>query len=103
MEPAPTPNEMNATVLQRLALALIGALAGGTLAMAIGPLGRDPTGQTRYLSSTYQRIYQAYPAVGAGAGSLVAIGLAAVAQARRRRLKDQRRPPSGGPSTGSQP
>ena len=94
---------MGRATLQRLVAAVIGALVGGTLGLAIEPLGRDPTGQDRYLSATYQRIYHAYPAIGAGAGCLAALGLAAVGEARRRRLKGRPTPRSGGPSTGSRP
>lgn len=61
------------------------------LGRAIEPLGQAPTGQESFRSLPYQRLYRAYPRVGAGLGVLVGIGLASIAQAKRERLK-QRKP-----------
>lgn len=87
---------------QRLFAAVIGAVIGSILGRAIEPLGQDPTGQERFRSLPYQRLYRAYPRIGAGVGALAGVGFAAIAQAKRRRLKE-RTPRSGGPSTGWRP
>jgi hypothetical protein len=90
---------MNRANLQRLFAAVIGAVLGAGLGRSIEPLAQDPTGQDRFRSLPYQRLYRAYPRVGAGMGALVGAGFATIAQAQRRRLR--RRPPqSGGRSTG---
>ena len=86
----------------RLLAAVVGAVLGATLGRAIEPFGQGPAGGERYRSLTYQRLYRAYPRIGAGVGALVAIGFATIAQAQRRRLSS-RTPRSGGPSTGSPP
>lgn len=93
---------MNRANRQRLFAALVGAVLGAGLGRAIEPLGQDPTGQERFRSLPYQRLYRAYPRVGAGLGVLVGIGFVSIAQAKRKRLRE-RKPRSGGPSTGSRP
>ncbi len=93
---------MNRANRQRLFAAVIGAVIGSILGRAIEPLGQDPTGQERFRSLPYQRIYRAYPRIGAGVGALAAVGFAAIAQAKRRRLRE-RTPRSGGPSTDWRP
>lgn len=82
---------------QRLFAALVGAVLGATFGRAIEPLAQGPSGQERYRSLPYQRLYRAYPRIGAGVGALVGAGFAAIAQAQRRRLREQT-PRSGGPS-----
>lgn len=93
---------MNLIIRQRLFAALVGAVLGAALGRAIETLGQEPTGQERFRSLPYQHLYRTYPRVGAGVGALVAIGFASIAQAQRKRLR-QRKPRSGGPSTGSRP
>ena len=94
--------EMNAAHRQRLFAALIGAVLGGAMGRAIEPMAQDPTGHERFRSQTYQRVYRAYPRIGAGFGALAGAGFATIAQAQRRRLQ-QRKPRPGGPSAGSRP
>ena len=93
---------MKPAARQRLFAALIGALIGGLLGRAIEPLGQDPTGQARFRSLTYQRLYRTYPRIGVGLGALIGAGFATIAQAQRRRLRE-RKPRRGGPSGGSRP
>jgi hypothetical protein len=93
---------MNWANRQRLFAAVIGAILGAALGRAIEPLAQDPTGQERFRSLPYQRLYRAYPRVGAGIGALAGVGFATIAQAQRRRFRRQK-PRSGGPSAGSPP
>lgn len=93
---------MNRASRQRLFAALVGAVLGGSLGRAIEPLAQGPSGMERYRSLPYQRLYRAYPRIGAGVGALVGVGFATIAQAKRRRLSG-RTPQSGGPSTGWRP
>jgi hypothetical protein len=93
---------MNRANRQRVFAAVVGAVLGAGLGRSIEPLAQDPAGQERFRSLTYQRLYRAYPRVGAGIGALVGAGFASIAQAQRRRLR-QRTPRSGGPSAGSPP
>jgi hypothetical protein len=87
---------------QRLFAAVVGAILGAGLGRSIEPLAQDPTGQDRFRSLPYQRLYRAYPRVGAGIGALVGAGFATIAQARRSRLR-QRSLRSRRPSPGSRP
>ncbi|MCP9928633.1 hypothetical protein [Cyanobium sp. CH-040] len=93
---------MNRANRQRLFAAVIGAVLGAGLGRSIEPLAQDPAGRERFRSPVYQRLYRAYPRVGAGIGALVGAGFATIAQAQRRRLR-RRTPRSDGPSTGSRP
>ncbi|MCP9888500.1 hypothetical protein KBY96_11245 [Cyanobium sp. ATX 6A2] len=93
---------MNRANRQRLFAAVIGAVLGAGLGRSIEPLAQDPAGRERFRSLPYQRLYRAYPRVGAGIGALVGAGFATIAQAQRRRLR-RRTPRSGGPSAGSPP
>lgn len=93
---------MNRANRQRVFAAVVGAMLGAGLGRSIEPLAQDPAGRERFRSPTYQRLYRAYPRVGAGIGALVGAGFATVAQAQRRRLR-QRTPRSGGPSADSPP
>lgn len=93
---------MNRGHRQRLFAAVVSAVLGATFARAIEPLAQGPSGQERYRSLPYQRLYRAYPSIGAGVGALVGVGFAAIAQAQRRRLRE-RTPRSGGPSSGWRP
>jgi hypothetical protein len=93
---------MNWANRQRLFAAVVGAILGAGLGRSIEPLAQDPTGQERFRSVPYQRLYRAYPRVGAGIGALAGVGVATIAQAQRRRLRP-RKPRSGGPSAGSPP
>ena len=90
---------MNRANRQRLFAAVVGAVLGAGLGRSIEPLAQDPAGQERFRSLTYQRLYRAYPRVGAGLGALVGAGFATIAQAQRRRL-GQRKPRSPDPPTG---
>jgi hypothetical protein len=87
---------MNPANRQRVFAALIGALLGAGLGRSIEPLAQSPSGQERFRSVPYQRLYRAYPRIGAGMGALVGVGLASIAQAQRRRIR-QRKRPQGGP------
>lgn len=93
---------MNRATRQRLFAAVVGALLGAGLGRSIEPLSQGPSGMERFRSLPYQRLYRAYPRVGAGLGALVAVGFATIAQAQRRRLTRQK-PRSIGPSTGWRP
>lgn len=93
---------MNRANRQRLFAAVVGAILGAGLGRSIEPLAQDPAGQERFRSLPYQRLYRAYPRVGAGIGALAGAGFATIAQAQRRRFR-QRTPRSGGPSGGSPP
>jgi hypothetical protein len=76
---------MKLAIRQRLFAALIGAVLGSALGRAVEPLAQDPAGRERFRSLTYQRLYRAYPRIGAGLGALVGAGFATIAQAQRRR------------------
>lgn len=88
---------MNRSNRQRLFAAVIGAILGAGLGRSIEPLSQGPSGAERFRSLPYQRLYRAYPRVGAGIGALVAVGFATIAQAQRRRLRHQK-PRSTAPS-----
>jgi hypothetical protein len=92
---------MNRANRQRLFAAVVGAVLGAGLGRSIEPLAQDPTGQDRFRSLTYQRLYRAYPRVGAGIGALVGAGFATIAQARRRRVRP--RPPRSADRTAGPP
>lgn len=93
---------MNRATRQRLFAAVVGAVVGAGLGRSIEPLTQGPTGMERFRSLAYQRLYRAYPRVGAGLGALVGAGFATIAQAQRRRLRQQK-PRSTGPSAGWRP
>lgn len=93
---------MNRAHRQRLFAGLIGAVLGAALGRSVEPLSQGPSGVERFRSATYQRLYRAYPRVGAGVGALVAIGFATIAQAQRRRIREQTAR-SGGPSADWRP
>jgi hypothetical protein len=101
---------MGRATRQRLFAAVMGAVLGLALGRAVEPLGRGPAGP-RFASPPYQRLQRSYPPIGAGAGALVALGFASLAQARRQAaLEEARRralrrgtPPAGGPSAGWPP
>lgn len=76
---------------QRLVAGVLGAALGALLGRAIEPLSQDPTGQERFRSLIYQRVYRAYPRIGAGVGALAGLGLAAIGQAQRRRIRSRPR------------
>ena len=80
---------------QRIFAALIGALVGAGLGRSIEPLAQTPSGQERFRSVPYQRLYRAYPRIGAGFGALIGAGFASIAQAQRRRIRQRKRPPGG--------
>ncbi len=88
---------MNRANRQRLFAVLIGAILGAGLGRSIEPLSQGPSGMERFRSLPYQRLYRAYPTVGAGLGALAAAGLATIAQAQRRRFRQQK-PRSAEPS-----
>ena len=88
---------MNRAHRQRLFAVLIGAIVGAGLGRSIEPLSQGPSGMERFRSLPYQRLYRAYPRVGAGLGALAGAGLAAIAQAQRRRFRQQK-PRSAAPS-----
>jgi hypothetical protein len=88
---------MNRSHRQRLFAAVIGAILGAGLGRSIEPLSQGPSGMERFRSQPYQRLYRAYPRVGAGLGALAAVGLATIAQAQRRRFRQQK-PRSDAPS-----
>ena len=86
-----SPPEVNRVNRQRLIAALIGGVIGAALGRAIEPLGQGPSsGHQRFTSLPYQRLYRAYPRIGAGVGALAGLGIAAVADAKRRRLKGRK-------------
>jgi hypothetical protein len=93
---------MNRANRQRLFAALVGAIVGAGLGRSIEPLSQGPSGMERFRSQPYQRLYRAYPRVGAGLGALAAVGLATIAQAQRRRFRQQK-PRSAAPSRGWRP
>lgn len=82
---------MHRTHRQRLVAGVLGAALGALLGRAIEPLSQDPSGQERFRSLTYQRLYRAYPRIGAGVGALAGLGFAAIGQAQRRRLSSRSR------------
>jgi hypothetical protein len=86
---------MNRANRQRIFAALIGALVGAGLGRSIEPMAQTPSGQERFRSVPYQRLYRAYPRIGAGLGALIGAGFASITQAQRRRIRQRKRPPGG--------
>ncbi|WP_411876145.1 hypothetical protein [Vulcanococcus limneticus] len=70
---------------RQLVVAVLGALLGGLFGVAVRQLGTGPTGRPRFESAVYTALRRHYPWIGAGAGALVGLGVAAVGQASRDR------------------